>query len=47
MGGRTMGGWLRVAPEHLRTKRQLMPWVQRGVGYARSLPPKGRGRSRR
>ncbi len=47
MGGRTMRGWLRVAPEHLRTKRQLAPWVQRGVDYARSLPAKGRGRSRR
>ena len=25
----------------LRTKRQLEPWVERGVAYARSLPPKG------
>ncbi len=44
MGGREMRGWLRVAPEHLRTKRQLAPWVQRGVAQARSLPAK---RSRR
>jgi hypothetical protein len=44
MGGRPMPGWLRVAPEHLRTKRQLVQWVQRGVGYAGSLPAKeGRG----
>lgn len=41
MGGRTMRGWLRVAPEHLRTKRQLAPWVERGIDYAGSLPPKG------
>lgn len=47
MGGRRMRGWLRVAPEHLRTKRQLVPWVQRGLDCARSLPVKGRGRSRR
>jgi TfoX/Sxy family transcriptional regulator of competence genes len=47
MGGRTMGGWLRVAPEHLRTKRQLAPWVRRGVDYARSLPAKRQRRTRR
>ena len=40
MRGRTMDGWLRVAPEGLKTKRQLEPWVRRGVAYARSLPPK-------
>jgi TfoX/Sxy family transcriptional regulator of competence genes len=42
MGGRPMRGWLRVAPEDLRTKRQLTTWVQRGVEYARTLPAKGR-----
>lgn len=47
MGNRTMRGWLQVAPEHLRTKRQLAAWVQRGVDYASSLPAKSRGRSRR
>jgi hypothetical protein len=41
MRGRAMDGWLRVAPEGARTKRQLQPWVARGVAYARSLPPKG------
>ncbi|TDO49209.1 TfoX/Sxy family transcriptional regulator of competence genes [Kribbella sp. VKM Ac-2527] len=40
MGGRKMSGWLRVDIEALRTKRQLGPWVDRGVAYARSLPPK-------
>jgi TfoX/Sxy family transcriptional regulator of competence genes len=40
MRGRTMQGWLRVADEGVRTKRQLEPWVRRGVGYARSLPAK-------
>ena len=41
MRGRSMDGWLRVAPEGVRTKRQLEPWVKRGVAYARSLPAKG------
>ncbi len=40
MRGREMHGWLRVEPEGLRTKRQLAPWVTRGVAYARSLPAK-------
>ncbi len=33
--GREMQGWLRVDPEGLRTKRQIAPWVTRGVAYAR------------
>jgi hypothetical protein len=40
MRGREMQGWLRVDDVGLRTKRQLAPWVARGVAYARSLPPK-------
>jgi TfoX/Sxy family transcriptional regulator of competence genes len=40
MRGRTMGGWVRVAPDGARTKRQLEPWVARGGAYARSLPVK-------
>jgi TfoX/Sxy family transcriptional regulator of competence genes len=40
MRGRPMQGWLRVAPEHLSTKRQLAKWVQLGAAYARSLPTK-------
>ena len=40
MRGRSMQGWLRVETEGVRTKRQLEPWVKRGVAYARSLPPK-------
>jgi len=41
MRGVKMTGWLCVDAEGLRTKRQLEPWVSRGVTYARSLPPKG------
>jgi TfoX/Sxy family transcriptional regulator of competence genes len=40
MRGREMHGWLRVDSDGVRTKRQLEPWVKRGVVYARSLPPK-------
>jgi TfoX/Sxy family transcriptional regulator of competence genes len=40
MRGRPMQGWLRIEPDGVRTKRQLEPWVRRGVAYARSLPPK-------
>lgn len=40
MRGREMDGWLRVDAEGVRTKRQLEPWVKRGVSYARSLPRK-------
>jgi TfoX/Sxy family transcriptional regulator of competence genes len=41
MTGRPMKGWILVAPEGVRTKRQLGGWVQRGVKFARTLPPKG------
>ncbi len=40
MRGRQMQGWLRVAPEDVRTKRQLSKWVTLGATYARSLPAK-------
>jgi len=40
MRGRAVQGWLRVDLEGLRTKRQLEPWVNRGLAYARSLPAK-------
>lgn len=40
MAGREARGWLRVDAAGVQTKRQLSSWVTRGVGYARSLPPK-------
>jgi TfoX/Sxy family transcriptional regulator of competence genes len=40
MRGRPVRGWLRVDADGVQTKRQLEPWVRRGVAYARSLPPK-------
>jgi hypothetical protein len=40
MGGRgAMKGWLRVSADVLDDKT-LQRWVDRGVAYARSLPPK-------
>ncbi|MEA2494260.1 MAG: hypothetical protein QOJ29_2171 [Thermoleophilaceae bacterium] len=42
MRGRAMDGWLRVDDQGVRTKRELEPWVKRGVAYARSLPAKRR-----
>ena len=43
MRGRPMPGWLRVAPEQVKTKRQLQKWVTVASSYARSLPHKGSG----
>lgn len=40
MRGRAMEGWLRVAAEGVKSRRELEAWVRRGVGYARSLAPK-------
>lgn len=40
MRGRSMRGWLRVGAGDVRTKRQLVKWVELGTTYARSLPAK-------
>ena len=40
MAGRETRGWLRVSAEGVKSKRQLQSWVNRGVDYAKSLPPK-------
>ena len=40
MRGRPAAGWLRVASDHVGTKRQLTRWVQLGTAYARTLPAK-------
>jgi TfoX/Sxy family transcriptional regulator of competence genes len=37
MRGRQMAGWLRV---EVTTDEELVEWVDRGVAYARTLPPK-------
>ena len=40
MRGRTMDGWITVAPEGLKTKRDLAAWVKRSVAFVKTLPPK-------
>ena len=41
MTGRPMKGWILVAAEGTATEPGLAAWVARGIGFARSLPPKG------
>jgi TfoX/Sxy family transcriptional regulator of competence genes len=40
MRGRPVQGWLRIDGGGVGSRRQLERWVERGVAYARSLPPK-------
>lgn len=40
MGNRPMKGWLKVGGEGLATEDRFRSWVDRGVGYAESLPAK-------
>jgi TfoX/Sxy family transcriptional regulator of competence genes len=40
MGGRTLDGWITVAPEGLKTKRDLAAWVKRSVAFVKTLAPK-------
>ena len=40
MRGKPMRGFLLVGPPGVKTARSLQRWVDRGVAYASSLPPK-------
>jgi len=40
MRGRQMPGWLRVDSADVADDTALAEWVERGAGYAGSLPPK-------
>lgn len=40
MRGRQMAGWLRVGAAAVADEAALAEWVERGAGYATSLPPK-------
>ena len=40
MRGKGMQGWLRVEQSAVDDDAALRQWVERGVAYARSLPPK-------
>ena len=39
-GGRPMKGWILVDAEGLKADKDLSGWVDTGVKYAASLPPK-------
>ncbi len=38
--GRPMTGWVMVAPEGCETDGTLTDWVQKGLDFAATLPPK-------
>ena len=40
LSGRPMAGWVLVAAEGTESEDDLARWVDTGVGYAESLPPK-------
>jgi hypothetical protein len=40
MRGRAMDGWLHVQPEAVDGDAELQEWVDVGLAFARSLPPK-------
>jgi TfoX/Sxy family transcriptional regulator of competence genes len=40
MGGRTMDGWITVAPDGLMSEPALAAWVERSVAFVKTLPPK-------
>lgn len=46
MGGRTMSGFLRVAPEGYKTDAALRKWLQRGIDGLAAKPAKPAGRKR-
>jgi TfoX/Sxy family transcriptional regulator of competence genes len=40
MRGREMPGWLRVDADDVHRNEELSAWVERGISFARTLPPK-------
>jgi TfoX/Sxy family transcriptional regulator of competence genes len=40
MGGRSMEGWIAVAPEGVESDGELTSWVERSLAYVGTLPPK-------
>lgn len=39
--GKPLSGYVYVAPPGVRTAASLKAWVERGLEFARTLPPKG------
>ena len=40
LSGRPMTGWITVAAKHLNSDEDLSAWLQQGVDFALTLPPK-------
>jgi len=40
MTGRPMSGWVMVAPAGFQTSTELKRWIDLGVKFAQSMPPK-------
>jgi len=40
MTGHPMAGWVMVAPQGCASEAQLKAWIDQGVAFASSLPPK-------
>jgi TfoX/Sxy family transcriptional regulator of competence genes len=40
MSGKVMKGWVVISGEKLMTRENLKRWVDRGVGFCQTLPPK-------
>jgi hypothetical protein len=40
LSGKPMRGWVVVRPAGVKTDAALKKWVELGVAFARSLPPK-------
>jgi TfoX/Sxy family transcriptional regulator of competence genes len=40
MTGHPMAGWVMVAPQGCATESKLKAWVDQGLAFANSLPPK-------
>jgi TfoX/Sxy family transcriptional regulator of competence genes len=46
MAGRTMAGFVRVAPEGYQTEAALKAWVNRALNFVATLPAKGSPKAR-
>jgi TfoX/Sxy family transcriptional regulator of competence genes len=40
MTGRPMRGWVTVSPKGYETTEDLVNWVEKGISFVKSLPPK-------
>lgn len=40
MKGREMTGWLSIEPEAVGSEAELRAWLDRGLAFVRTLPPK-------